>query len=303
MIWPTRTEQFQIIRAALTTHSTNRRPLPGVEHPRARDSLALQIIASCRREEYYRLVQVRPISPRRTDPHDTMFNPERAVAAHLSAKNVDEASWLVFLMTHFARPPDSGWLRLRDVYGKLGTGNWDWQSVSPNPSKFIAWLRRNHSRIGGKFGSHRKYETLNPESRNFTGFVVGEYVKMIGQQGHNAFIQNVLAENPNDRFDAMYDSMNVHRFGRLGKFDYLMLLSRYNIIAMQPTSAYLKGATGPIRGARLLFTGYEDSGVSPNDLQQFLDELDNDLCVGMAVLEDALCNWQKNPLDFIHFKG
>jgi len=34
-----------------------------------------------------------------------------------------------------------------------------------------------------------------------------------------------------------------------------------------------------------------------------LDELDEDLVIGMEVLEDALCNWQKSPLKFEHFKG
>jgi hypothetical protein len=38
-------------------------------------------------------------------------------------------------------------------------------------------------------------------------------------------------------------------------------------------------------------------------LQARLDVLDRDLGVGMAVMEDALCNWQKSPDRFVHFKG
>jgi len=34
-----------------------------------------------------------------------------------------------------------------------------------------------------------------------------------------------------------------------------------------------------------------------------LDELDVDLRVTMKVIEDALCNWQKSPTRFVHFKG
>ncbi len=303
MIWPTRDAQRQQISTALAGHAAGTRPLPGIADPRARDALSLQIVASLRREDYYRLIQARPISPHRANPHDLLFNPERAVAFHVTNGNLDEAAWLVFLMTHFAKPADTGWLRLRDVYGMLGNGVWDWPSVAGSPAGFEAWLAANWTAIRGKFGNHRKYESLRPDSRRPTGFVVKEYVRMIGTQGHQAFFQGVLANGPNDRFDAMYGAINVPSFGRLAKFDYLMLLARYGIVAMQPLSAYLQGATGPSRGANLLFAGSPNANVSPAQLQQMLDDLDNDLHVGMAVLEDALCNWQKEPLQFVHFKG
>ena len=53
----------------------------------------------------------------------------------------------------------------------------------------------------------------------------------------------------------------------------------------------------------LLFTGTHESGRSARALQEMLDDLDRDLNVGMAVMEDALCNWQKTPLRFVHYKG
>lgn len=303
MIWPKRVAQLQHIGATLTAHSANRRSLPGIADVRARDTLALQLVASLRREDYYRLIQEREVSPRRADPHDPYFNPEKAVVFHLSSGNFDEAIWLVFLMTHFAKPADTGWLRLRDVYGKLGAGIWNWPSVSRNPADFDNWLAASWTDIRGKFGNHRKYESLRPLSSRYTGLVVSEYVRMVGGQGHQAFLQNLLAAAPNDRFDALFHALNVRSFGRLAKFDYLMLLARYGVVSMQPLSAYLEGATGPSRGAKLLFTGSPLSATTCSQLQQMLDDLDADLNVGMAVLEDALCNWQKQPLQFVHFTG
>ena len=88
-------------------------------------------------------LRTRPIHPRRADPNDPGFDAERAVAYHVQNGDVDEAAWLVFLMTHFARPVDTGWLRLRDVYGRLGQGRWDWATVSGNPAAFNAWLAAN----------------------------------------------------------------------------------------------------------------------------------------------------------------
>lgn len=97
--------------------------------------------------------------------------------------------------------------------------------------------------------------------------------------------------------------MTITSFGRLAKFDYLALIGRYGIAPISAGSAYLDGATGPLRGARLLFDGRVDGLTSGEVLQQLLDQLDGYLGVGMQVLEDALCNWQKNPLSFEHFRG
>ena len=63
------------------------------------------------------------------------------------------------------------------------------------------------------------------------------------------------------------------------------------------------GSSGPKSGMRLLFAGNAKAQVKPKTLQQWLDELDTDLKVGMEVLEDSICNWQKRPTVFEHFKG
>ena len=97
--------------------------------------------------------------------------------------------------------------------------------------------------------------------------------------------------------------MSVLSFGRLAKFDFLAMLGRYGIAPIAAGSAYLRGATGPLRGARLLFDGRPNSITSLDTLQVFLDELDADLGMGMTITEDALCNWQKRPSRFHHFKG
>ncbi len=72
---------------------------------------------------------------------------------------------------------------------------------------------------------------------------------------------------------------------------------------MRPGLAYLKGSTGPLRGARLLFGGAANARINPESLETWLAELDKELDVGMQVMEDSLCNWQKNPTTFVHFRG
>lgn len=303
MKWPKREPIRGRITCTLAAHSANRRRLPGVDDPGALEALATQIIASLRREDYYRLVQKKPISAKRADPNNDAFDAERAVVHYMQQGDVDEAAWLIFLMTHFARPADTGWLRLRDVYGRVGHGIWDWRTVSANPAAFAEWLAANWRHIRGKFGNHRKYESLRPDSARNMGRVIADYVRWIGRRGHAAFLADVTSRSGNDPFDTLYREMVVTSFGRLAKFDYLMLLTRYRIVDMAPGSAYLDGATGPRSGASLLFTGASRTTISTTALQRMLDELDAELGVGMAVLEDALCNWQKEPLRFMHYKG
>lgn len=85
---------------------------------------------SLRREDYYRVVQAKPISANRAAPSDPSFDAERAIAYYMQQGDIDEAGWLDFLMTHFSRHLGTGWRRLQDVYGALGAGKWDWATVS-----------------------------------------------------------------------------------------------------------------------------------------------------------------------------
>ncbi|MXW61663.1 MAG: hypothetical protein F4003_07770 [Acidimicrobiaceae bacterium] len=170
-------------------------------------------------------------------------------------------------------------------------GNWDWDSVSSNTEAFRRWLRNNQHRFEGcKFGNHRKYESLGDQ--NGFGRTVQTYADWVHRQGtHAAWIE--IVRQTTDPFDALYSSMDdVFRFGRLAKFDLLCRLEALDIIDFTPRRAYLQGSTGPLKGTRLL---YGHPKGRPLDLDGLLIELESYLNVGFDVLEDALCQWQKQP--------
>lgn len=303
-IWPTRDAVRARIEDALLAHA-GKHPLPGLTDAESRHALAMQFVSSLRRQDYTRRLLMRPVDTARADPHSAMFDPERAVVHHLRARNEDEAGWLVFLMTHFGNAGRHGWLRLADVYGMLGRGVWSWRSVAADVPAFAAWLAANHTSVRGRFGNHRKYESIASTGPNGTGAAVASYVAWIGAN-HRAHFERAVREAGNDPtriFEVLYQSMKVRRFGRLAKFDYLALIGRYGIAPIEPGSAYLDGATGPTRGARLLLDGRVDGPTSRRELQVRLDLLDSDLNVGMQAMEDALCNWQKSPRRFVNFTG
>lgn len=280
--------------------------LAGLPNQATIDTLAMQFVASLRREDYYQVVQKKPVSAARADPNSPLFDAERAVAFHMQQGNVDEAGWLIFLMTHFARPADTKWRRLQDVYGRLGAGLWDWPTVSANPTAFHSWIAANWQQIRGKFGNHRKYNSLQPTAANPMRSTVDDYLAWIGPAGHAAFFAKAVraaGNNPHTIYDHLYNDMKVLTFARLGKFDYLSLVGRYGLAPISAGSAYLNGATGPQSGARLLVDGNRKSTTPLAAIQGKLDALDVRLNVGMAVMEDALCNWQKSPARFEHYLG
>lgn len=305
MKWPSRDAERQRIIGELTAARTAL-GFRGIPDAATIDALAWQFIASLRREDYYRLVQSKQIQAHRADPNSATFDAERAVAFHMQRGNVDEAGWLIFLMTHFARRADSRWRRLQDVYGKLGAGVWNWTSVQADPEAFFRWLTANWRNIRGSFGNHRKYESLNPTAKRPMRRAVEDYLAWIGAAGHQRFFADavrVAGNDPHVIFDQLYRSMTINSFGRLAKFDYLSLIGRYRLAPISAGSAYLDGATGPSRGARLLVDGDPTSRTPTVTLQAALAELDRGLNVGMEVMEDALCNWQKSPRRFVHYKG
>jgi hypothetical protein len=306
-VWPTRQAIADQLEANLQAFSANRCALPGVADPAARATLVWQMIASLRRLDYSRIISTRDINPDRADPQSPLFDPERAAILHFRAGRLDEAFWLVFLITHFGKSLKHGWRMLREVYSGLGAITWTWRRVIANPGAFRAWLLANQGRIAGGFGSHRKRESVRADLPGGTAAVVESYVAWVGPAHSHAHLMADLIQaggnSPESIFDHCYNSMTVARFGRLGKFDYLCLLGRLGFAELVPGSAYLVGATGPVAGARLLFGGRIDARLRATTLEDRLRDLDAVLHVGMQVMEDSLCNWQKSPSHFVHFRG
>lgn len=306
-IWPSRSEIKSKLTDRLISFDANVIKIPGAAKQSARDTLVMQMIASIRRIEYTSKILKRPSSSNQSDPKNELFDPEKAAIFFLNSNQIDESVWLIFLSIHFGKHPIHGWRTLKDVYSGLGAQTWSWRRVSQSPTAFRTWLGLNNTKIGGGFGSHRKYESLNADLDNGTGATIESYVKWIGpSRSHSQHFSNLIRVAGNDPasiFEYFYKHMDVRRFGRLGKFDFLCMLGRLGLIPATPGRTHLSGATGPLRGARLLFGGDPNASLSINLLEQNLIKLDTDIEVGAQVLEDSLCNWQKSPNQFVHFRG
>ena len=297
------------IRAYEVVHG----PLPGIRHEARRSVFVEQLVESARRNEYFTRLRTRDIGPASCDPLSTSFDPLRAAIRQDREGSRDEAFWMVFLFVHFGKHSRSGWRLAADVYGRLGEAPfWTWKEVSADVVGFRVWLSETVGEIRSReprrgFGNHRKYESLDAWSENGTGAVVESYVNWVGaDNGHDARIADVLAGStglPADDFDALYRSVRcVRRFGRTGAFDYCATVSKLGLVRIEPGTACLIGATGPLAGARLL-VAKRGERLRTQELERVLRALQAELGVGFDVVEDALCNWQKSPEMFKPFRG
>ena len=300
----------QLAERLNTFHNTNHN-LPGIQSPTRRYTFLAQVVESTRRIRYVAVISERDVSERRADPNDELFDPLKAAILFQRQGELEEAFWMVFFFVHFGKHSRSGWRYARQVYGRLGDlhRRWDWATTSRDPAGFRAWLHTHQHEIRvpgipGGFGNHRKYQSLDAYSDVGTGAAFETYVQWIGPPRTHIELVNQAFEranrNPRETFRDLYRSMNcVASFGRTSRFDYLTMLGKLGLATVEADSTYMQGSTGPLHGARLLFGARH----SVTQLDQWLVELEAHLGVGMQVVEDALCNWQKNSEIFVPFRG
>ena len=288
-------------------------PLPGLSAAR-RASLIGQLADSSRVSMYVERLRTVSLSPQAADPSDGWFNPIKAAIIRHREGDVDEAFWLIFLLTHFGRHRRAGWRYVREVYGACGAGEpWSWERVSADVTGFRDWLDAHRQNVADPsrprgFGNHRKYESLSGWTAAGTGSVVASYVAWVGDPPrHSIRFGAALAaadSDPHVAFDRLYQSMAaIRRFGRLARFDYLTMIGRIRLVGIQAGQAYLEGSTGPLRGARLLFESADGPALTAAALEARAAVLRGYLDVTFDVLEDALCNWQKSPAEFRRYRG
>lgn len=305
------TELVEDLKNSLEEFSRSNYPLPGIKSEANCIALCKQIVSSIHRIKFIQRIRERKISPATVDPSSESFDPLKAAIFHFRNGNIEEAFWLIFLSVHFGKHGKSGWQLVRAIYGANGAKkHWNWKNISSNSNNFRKWLAKNQDAIKsgknpGRFGNHRKYESLDAWSNAGTGHVIETYVNWIKEFGsHQKLIENAkkqVGDNPGKLFDYLYRSMSsVHRFGRTARFDYLTMVGKIGLAQIEPRSTYMQGATGPFQGAKLLF-GKVD--LSRKDLDRRVVELGDHLDVNMQIMEDALCNWQKKPNAFVLFRG
>lgn len=301
---------LEVMRGRLHDYTTRYGLLPGIALRAHEDAFLLQLVESVRRVKFIETVGARDISPLRSDPHSHLFDPVRAALLYVrEGRKHDEACWLIFLSTLIGKHLRAGWLTTSQIYGALGHEEiWSFSRVRDNVEGFREWLEDHQSSIDRKVGNHRKYLSLSGAKPHAAGAAIQTYVEWVSRRGtHKQLFERALEEAGEDErraFEILFESMNaVDTFGRTGRFDYLTMIGKVGLARLVPNSPHLVGATGPLAGAHLLFEGARKARTPAGTLDGRLVELGATLQVRMDVLEDAICNWQKNPGNFVPFRG
>jgi hypothetical protein len=299
---PNDVARYASIRRGLTKHAKTFR-MPGIATSAASACFERQLVDSMRRVDYPATLLTTRIGQDRSDPANAVFDPIRGAIYHSRLGNHDEACWLVFLFVHFGKSRKGGYGTIRHFYGGGSEGRWTWARVSKT-TKLESWVsaanqRSRKASLRLEFGPHRPYESEDSVAKSLS-----TYVNWIGPGGkhENRFHENDVSE-PGARFERLYKSMNVYRFGRLARFDYLAMLGKLGLANVFPPRTYLSGATGPKKGARLLYLDSRDDSSLDQSLETRLVEFGKDLNIGQQAIEDALCNWQKAPMEYERFLG
>ena len=209
----------------------------------------------------------------------------------IESEEWNEAVWRSFLAAHFGRASAKGpeqtksAVRFLCAFGEKPF--WTWNRVSEAPEALEEWLTEHSDELTMlAYGNHRKYESQKPD---LVWSVIESFVSLANDYGSPSQLISIAAADSSVVFDDLYRRLRpLRRFGRTGRFDFLVLLLDVGVIAVEPKSCYLRGATGPLKGARRLW--------GPNkvvDLDEMAADLAKQLGVSPIIIEDALCNWQK----------
>lgn len=299
-------ESISMVDAALEKAELSGVDTPGIQDADAREAFCQQLIESIRRVQFVRRIPTMNLSPNRKDPESLIFDPLRAASIFNQTGSIDEAGWLSFLSTHFGQRPDTKWSLVREFYRGDEHGHWTWSRASADVPSLLLWLDTNKDalRAAGRFGNHRKYESLEAYGTKGTGAALSSYIDWVSSYGGHAGLfshaQAQASGNSELAFAWLYDALdNVVRFGRMAKFDFLCTLGKLNIAYVSPGSMFVAQSTGPLRGGKALF-GNEKSA---KDIESAVRAIDSQMGVGMQVFEDAICNWQKSTHKFVAFRG
>jgi hypothetical protein len=223
----------------------------------------------------------------------TGYNPLGEARERFSDGDRDDALWLHFVATLI------GWDRPDSVnhfLRVLGGGNRaTWDQLMNNQADTLERVEANAKTLmrEAPFGNHRKYETHVGERgsvrvlRSFLEWSEGSPARRIDR-----IIDG--ARDAEHAFERLFNSFDVYRFGRTARYDFARLLANLDA-RLKPGHCYLQGASGPRRGAALLFLG---RGWARDSELPMLDEQCRELAracgLDLQVIEDAICQWQKS---------
>lgn len=214
----------------------------------------------------------------------------------LSIKN---RLWIVYLATYFGKSDKSKWTLFDRAAFDQNQALILFDKIKADPDKYKQYLSSFDFFQNCKYSNHRKF--IAKKLHGDKGFF--RSVKYL--------IDNIEVYTPEEEieFHDMYLlAQKIPNFGRLGGFDFTSSLVKCGFNVKEPRSMYAENSTGPLKGLKLLLSLTNNDTTQASQIQLSFDLVDwflenSEIFMIGQVLEDAICNWQKNTMHHIKYIG
>lgn len=262
------------------------------------NTLARQTNDSIRRIEIYRSYRERA---RHAVNNKLDFNHTSIpfVLAQRSDLSQNNRLWILYLATYFGKSNQSGWKLFNRATFDTNEAIMLFQVIQKDLDKYFRYLASFDFFDGCSYSNHRKFTVKRLTGEKGVFESMEYFVKNINQYSFEHRID----------FHSIYKmAQKIPNFGRLAAFDFASSLVKCGFHVGEPESMYGENSTGPLNAVGLLLrlTNGDSSQKGKlqlcSDLMEWFQKNSNIFMVGQ-VLEDAVCNWQKNPSKYIWYKG
>lgn len=260
--------------------------------------LANQTNDSIRRIEVYKLYKSRANKAVK-DKQEFIYTSNPFVLAQREDLSFEERIWIIYLATYFGKSNKSKWTLFERAAFDRNRTLISFHSIISDLDKYFKYLASFDFFGQCQFSNHRKFTAKRLYGDN--GFF----------QSVNFFVDNIKMYLPNEKisFDKMYKlSRNIPNFGRLAGFDFTSSLVKCGFNVEEPKSMYAENSTGPLQGLKLIL-GMTNSNTSREAQIKLSKELvdwfieNSEIFMVGQVLEDAICNWQKDTRKYTKYSG
>jgi hypothetical protein len=260
--------------------------------------LARQTFDSIRRIQIYdtyRLRAQKAVQSKETFIHTS--NP--FVLAQRSDLSLPNRIWIIYLATYFGKSNKSHWELFNRACFRQDQSLIKFEKIEEDLDDYFNYLLSFEFFEGCSYSNHRKYI-----AKKFMGDKgLFRSIEYLVNHIHSYSSDNEM------KFHEMYLlSQKIPNFGRLGGFDFTSALVKCRLNVKEPKSMYANHSSGPLQGLKLLLKLTKNNISKASQVQLSLDLMDwffdnSKIFMVGQVLEDAICNWQKNTVKYIRYTG
>jgi len=260
--------------------------------------LARQTIDSIRRIDVYNSYKKRALQAV-NNKLEFIHTSNPFVLAQRSDLDEINKVWVLYVATYFGKSNKSKWeLFNRATFDNSGSIML-FENIQKDLDKYFIHLSSFDFFDGCAYSNHRKFTAKRLTGEKGVIESMKYFVKNIDQYS---------VKNKMD-FHSIYElSQKIPNFGRLAAFDFSSSLVKCGLNIEEPQSMYAEHSTGPLDAIGLLLrlTNNDSSSKSKiklsSDLMKWFIENTRIFMTGQ-VLEDAICNWQKNTSSYVRYSG